>query len=179
MAQVINLDRYKSDQIAQKAYKDWHRRFKETFTFDTCLSDLSDRTLLYLASPEDKSVNAFYELIVSVLESLCENLSSTSRSVDPKSDMDLMDIHLYLADRVRFEMMKRLNWLTTYPGEGVSIILLIKDYKRNKYESFTNPPILSPEHPGFKDYQSLIKREKELFVRKLFVPALLEFKRKR
>lgn len=179
MAQVIDLDRYKADQIAQKAYKDWHRRFKETFSFDTCLSDLSDSTLLFLASPEDKSVNAFYELIVSVLESLSDNASPSSHAVHPKNDMDLMDIHLYLADRVRFEMMKRLSWLTSYPGEGVSIILLIRDYRQNKYESFTNPPILSPDHPGYKEYQSLIKRERELYVRKLFVPALLEFKKKR
>lgn len=175
MAKIIDLDRYKKKQLSDLCLNAWNRRFRENFDEFTTLKHLSDKTVLYLASPGDKSTNAFYELIDCMQGQLRKK---KNQSINKQDELEMMDIHLLLADRVRFELMARLEWVSEYPDEQLPIIDLVQEFRKNIYKSFHRPPKLSDHHPDYPRFETLIDREKEVFIKKLFVNALIVFNNK-
>ena len=92
-----------------------------------------------------------------------------------EQQMQVVDIHLFLADHMRFEMMCRLKWLAAHACQACSIIALVQNHKQMRSNCRENPPGLAPSHPGFVTYQKLIAREKEVFIRQLLREALEAF----
>ncbi len=172
MAKVIDLNSFKRKQIGEVCFKLWSRRFNEHFDEATSLKDLSDRTILFLASPGSKSANAFYELIKCVLS---PQSKAKFQPITKEEELEYLDIYLLLADRTRFELMKRLSWISEYCNEDDAIIDLIPIFKEDFYQNFHKPPKLSENHPDFQTYETLIEREKEVHVKKMFVNALIQF----
>ncbi len=172
MAKVIDLNHYKKKQMGTVCFNPWNRRFKESFDESTTLMDLSDKTLFYLASPGEKSTAAFYEIIQCVRH---PQSKKRYQVVCKKDELEIMDIHFLLADRVRFELMSRLSWIAEYPDEDTSIIDLIALFGKNIYKNFHSPPKLAADHPNYSEFEKLIDREKAVFIKKLFVNALVVF----
>lgn len=175
MAKIIQLDQYRNEQIAKKCFRFWNRHIEEPCSYSTRWADLKDETLLQLAAPGEESTLIFYMLIQDIVQT---TLPQSEEQADLISEMEKMDLHLYLADKVRLEMMLRLSWLQSYPQQELSIIELVKQYHHHRLENYNNPPELSADHPGHQQYQQLINREKELFIRKLFPEALNHFNSK-
>ena len=173
MANVIYIDQYKNQKLSRRCFNSWKVRFRETYTNSTQLAEISDKTLLYLATPGEKSTSTFYELIQNINDLTPQQPNPTT---DSATEVEKMDIHFYLADKVRFEMMVRLGWLESYPQQQLPIIELVRQFKENHLDLFNNPPQLSTNHPGYEEFRKLIIREQELFIRKLFVSALSAFK---
>jgi hypothetical protein len=92
-----------------------------------------------------------------------------------EQQMRVVDIHLFLADQMRFEMMRRLKWLEVLPCQGFTIISMVQTYEQMRNRLKENPPGLAPSHPGYAAYQKLATKDKEVFIRQMLREALEEF----
>jgi hypothetical protein len=172
MPKIVDLHDYRTKAAEQRAFGPWQKRFGEVYDAKTRLSDLSDKTLFFLAQPGEDSSFAYYEMIMGVLD-----LGPATRFnyLATEQQMQVVDIHLFLADHMRFEMMCRLEWLAPHVCQNCSIIALVQDHKQMRTNCKEHPPALSPSHPGYVTYQKLIPREKEVFIRQLLREALEKF----
>ncbi|MDH4010686.1 MAG: hypothetical protein OEU55_08220, partial [Desulfobacterales bacterium] len=99
MTKVVDLHHYRTKVIEQRAFGPWQKRFGETYDANTCLSDLSDKTLYFLAQPGEDSSMAYYEMIMGVLDF---GPATKFNYLASEQQMRVVDIHLFLADQMRF-----------------------------------------------------------------------------
>ena len=92
----------------------------------------------------------------------------------PDEKVAVIDRHLLVLDRVRFECMKRLGWLETYPGEESTLVELITRFDKLAPALQAKFPLLSKDYPGYEQYCAMNTLDKEAFVRKLIPKALKE-----
>jgi len=170
MTQVINLEKGRTELLSKKAFRNWKSRFKENFTPKTCLGHISLETLSFLAQGKDKSTFYLYDLIM-VLNHLGSGFEFNELS--PGNKMRVIDQYLFLLDRIRYECMKRLGWLTHYPGEEISLLEMITRFETLAPNLQGQIPTMDPEFAGSKEFFSVSIYEKEGIVRKL-IPRLLK-----
>jgi hypothetical protein len=175
MPKIVNLQNYRAKALEQRSYGPWQKRFGESFGIHTKLSDLSDKTLYYLALPGDSSTNAFYEFIMGVLDI---GVFSKFHYLENKHQLMVVDIHLFMADQVRFELMRRLEWLQGFPTEDNALLEMVQQHDALKAEGQDNPPVLAESHPQYDDYQKRTRGDKEVFIRCLLQEALDVFKKR-
>lgn len=171
MTQVIDLEEGRLLLAVKRAYRNWESRFKEEFGLDTRLSQISLKTLSFLAQGKDKGTFYLYDLIMN-LQGLGSGFEFNELS--PKKKMAIIDQYLFLLDQIRFECMKRLGWLTSYPGEDFTLVELIKQFYRLAPSLQAKVPILSRDHAGYEQYSAMNTYDKEGFVRKLIPDVLKE-----
>ena len=170
MSQVINLKESRFLFAVKRGFRNWESRFNEHFGTDTRFSKISLRTLSYLAQGKDKGTFHIYDLIMN-LQGLGSGFEFNELS--PKKKMAVIDQYLFLLDQIRFECMKRLGWLESYPGEEFTLVELIANFEKLAPGLQAKIPLLSRNHPGYEDYAAMTTYDKEGFVRKL-IPKLLE-----
>ena len=170
MTQVISLEKGKTTILAKKAFRNWKSRFKEDFTPETCLGHISLETLSFLAQGKDKSTFYLYDLIMG-LNHLGSGFEFNEMS--PKNKMRVIDQYLFLLDRIRYEGMKRLGWLTHYPGEELPLVEMITRFETLAPNLQAQIPMMSPGFAGSKEFFSVSTYEKEGVVRKL-IPRLIK-----
>ena len=126
MVKVVDIQAYRAKTLKERVFGPWQKRFDESFAIDIKLSELSDKTLYYLAQPGDNSAAAYYELIMGILD-----LGPATKFNDlrNRTQMRVVDIHLFLADQVRFEIMRRLNWLVHLPCKMHDLVQLVQEFK--------------------------------------------------
>ena len=173
MTKIVDLQEYRRKAIEQRAFGPWQGRFAETFDSTTCMADLSDKTLYYLAQPGELSSVAYYEVIMGALEL---GLATRFHYLDNRNQMLVVDLHLYLADQVRFELMYRLQWITAFEGQKYGILEMIQNYNRLRQSCRANPPELSPANSQYEEYNQLTPGDKEVFIRRMLQQALDAFK---
>ena len=175
MADIVNLRTYRTNALEQRAFSPWHKRFGELYSQKTRLSDLSDRTLYFLALPGEENALAFYEIIMGILD-----MGSAVKFyyLESQEQMMVMDIHLFLADQVRFEMLQRLKWLVSFPCERYSLVEMVQTYDNIIDLCRNNPPELAESHPDFSAYKKLTSGDKEVFIRRMLPQALETYKEK-
>jgi len=172
MPKLVDLHDYRTKAVEQKVFGPWQKRFGETYHLETRLSDLSDKTLYFLARPGEKSAIAYYEMIMGVLDL---GPATKFNYLASEQQMRVVDIHLFLADQMRFEMMRRLKWLDALPCQNFSIIAMVQTYEQMRNRCKNNPPGLAPSHPGHAAYQKLTTRDKEVCIRQMLREALEKF----
>ena len=175
MTKVVNLHHYRTKVVEQRAFGPWQKRFGETYDAATRLMDLSDKTLYFLAQPGEESSLAYYEIIMGVLDF---GPATKFNYMASEQQMHVVDIHLFLADQMRFEMMRRLGWLETMPSQNFTLISLVQTYEQMRNRFKDKPPGLAASHPGHEAYRKLTIREKEVFIRQMLREALEEFEKK-
>jgi len=170
MPQLIDMEEGRRLLAAKRGFRNWASRFKEDFGVNTRLGDLSLQTLSFLAQGRDKGAFYLYDLIMAL-----KNLGSgfEFNELDPRSKMTVMDLHLFLLDRIRFECMKRIGWLESYPGEGCSLVELIVEFDRLAPGLQAKIPLLSPSHPEFARFSAASVFDKEGVIRRL-IPGLIK-----
>ncbi|MBU0736298.1 MAG: hypothetical protein KJ573_15285 [Proteobacteria bacterium] len=170
MPQIIDLKKGRLELAVKRGYRNWKSRFKEDFGLDTRFCQISFKTLAYLAQGKDKSAFYLYDLIMRL-----KNLGSgfEFNTLDSKSKMAVIDLHLFLLDRIRFECMKRLGWLEGYPGEDFTLVEFVIQFDRLAPGLQAKIPLLSQSHPDYKEFHSINAFDKEGFVRKL-IPRLMK-----
>ena len=172
MSKVVDLKQYRTRQKALKSYGAWEKRFRETYAESTGLPDLSHRVITYLATPGENSNTAFYELIMGTL---AYGEASGFYHLGNEEQLRVVDIHLFLADHVRFEMMRRLGWLGTLVSGDYALIELIMRFERLKLTFRNHPPELNSSHPGYGEFMKLSVREREVSIRQMLPKALEAF----
>ncbi len=172
MTKVVDLHHYRTKVVEQRAFGRWQTRFGAAYDVNTCLSDLSDKTLYFLAQPGEDSSIAYYEMIMGLLDF---GPATKFNYLASEQQMRVVDIHLFLADQMRFEMMRRLEWLEALPCQNFTMISMVQTYEQMRNRCKDNPPGLASSHPGSEAYQQLATRDKEVFIRQLLREALEEF----
>ncbi|MFC1516343.1 hypothetical protein ACFL7E_06240 [Thermodesulfobacteriota bacterium] len=173
MTKIVDLQTYRSKTIEERGFGRWQKRFGEQYDRKTTLPDLSARTLYLLALPGEENAIPFYELIMGTL-GIGEPLKFYY--LDSEAQLKVMDIHLYIADQVRFEMMRRLGWLSSYPCQNDRLLEIVLDFDNRKAHCKSKLPVLAESHPDFQSFEAAKGMDKEVFVRRLFPKALLAFK---
>jgi len=174
MTKVVDLQIYRTRAVEQRGFGPWQKRFAETFDSTTRLEDLSDSTLYFLAQPGEMSSIAYYEVIMGVL-----GLGPAAKFyyLNNSDQMRVVDLHLFLADQVRFEMMRRLKWITGFEGIKYSILEILQKFDTVKENCRANPPMLSASNSNYAEYSELTPGDKEVFIRRMLQEALEEFKK--
>lgn len=173
MTKIVDIQSYRAKALQQRAFGAWEKRFKEPFGIKTRLSDLSDKTLYFLAQPGENSSVAYYELIMGILNAGPVTTFNYLPNID---QIRIVDIHLFLADQVRFEIMRRLKWLVKLSGEKYSLVEMVRSFDKIKAVYKENPPELAASHPGYNSYAQLSHGDKEVFIRRMLRDALETFK---
>ena len=171
MSGVLDLDIARLEKKVKRAYRNWAAKFGDRFSVTTCFSDLPDNILAALAVGNENSAFYFYDLIMN-LEDLGSGFGFNELNPDKK--LIVIDRHLFLLDRTRYEHMTRLGWLISYPGGENAIVDLIVNFDKLAPDIQARPPILSSSHPAYEEYSSMGLFEKEQAIRKL-IPEALKF----
>jgi hypothetical protein len=170
MSQVIDLNESRLLVAVRRGFRNWEGHFKEEFGLATRLSKISLKTLSFLAQGRDKGTFYLYDLIMN-LKGLGSGFEFDELS--PKKKMSVIDHYLFLLDRIRFECMKRIALLEGYPGEELTLVELIVNFDKLAPSLQAEIPMLSPDHPGYKEYSGMNTFDREVFIRKL-IPEVLE-----
>ena len=173
MAKIIRFQAYRTRMVELKAFESWHKLFGEKCGEQTSCSDISDKTLFRLASPGNESTIAFYAMIMGTLDLGCPAKFDYLKSSD---QLRVLDIHLFLADNIRFELMRRIGWIESLPCEGLPLIEIVQSFDKVKAQSRGKSPILSKSYPDYNIYSTLTKIDKETFIRLLLPDAIAAFK---
>lgn len=175
MAGIINLQKYKIKAVEQKAFGPWQKRFDESCNSKTKIQDFSDQTLYLLAQSDDSSTKAYYELIMGILDF---GPATKFNYLSGKKQIKIIDIHLFLVDQIRFEIMKRLKWLTDLPCAKYTLVEMVECFDKVKKECRITPPRLARSHPDYINYDQLTPGDREVFIRRLLSDALETFKKR-
>jgi hypothetical protein len=169
MTRIVHIDKIRLEALVKKGFRNWSSKFKEDFGINTRLSQVSDRTLAFLSWGKDTSIFYLYDLIMSL-----KNLGSGFEFNELNSDEKMMvvDLHLFLLDRIRFEFMKRLGWLSSYPGDDLTLVELVVRFDEIGQILQSRIPDLAPSYEGYSAFASMNELEKKEFVRKLIPQAL-------
>jgi hypothetical protein len=89
----------------------------------------------------------------------------------------ILDIHLFISDQIRFEMMFRLGWLERFVGNHASLFEMVTAFVRVHKRCRDRPPLLAKDHADYEAYAELIERDQQVFIRRMMIPALEEFKK--
>lgn len=167
--EVVDFKKARLESKARKGFRNWKSRFKEEFGAETRLVDISDETLSDLTEGKEKSTFYLFDLIMGL-----RDLGSgfELNQIDHDIKLKVMDCYLFLIDRIRFEYMKRLGWLSGFPGEEYTLVEMVIDFDEVAEPLKAIPPRLSKVHSEYDNFQSLNTFEKEEFIRKLIPDAL-------
>ena len=175
MAEIIDLERFRSKVAADQGFRSWLARFQEQFGPDTRLQDLSQSTLLYLATPGEENLFVFFDLVMGA-QGLGGSVRFRLDDLDNDIKMKIMDTAFALVDRVRFEVMRRLGWLAVMPEAETPIIELVRQAWRGGSGFGQEAPALAPEHPDYPAYARLKAMDRMVFLRRLIPRAVVSFK---
>jgi hypothetical protein len=174
MAEVIELEQFRRKLAADQGFRTWLNRFREQFGPQTRLGDLSDNTLLFLATPGDENLYVIFDLVMGA-----KGWGTSARFIlddlNSQTKQRILDLSLRLLDYFRFEILHRLKWVES-PEEAALPLLALLDVADSAPANQATPaPALEPDHPAYADYESLIPSECHVFIRRLIPPALAEF----
>lgn len=176
MGEVIELEQFRRKLAADQGFRTWLSRFRERFGPQTCLSDLSDSTLLFLATPGEENLYVIFDLVMGA-----RGWGTSARFIlddlDSRTKQRILDLSLRLLDYCRFEILRRLGWAAGLEQAGRSLIALLDALDSAPANQATPAPALLPDHPAYADYEKNILSERQVFIRRLIPSALTEFRR--
>ncbi len=173
MEKIVDIQAYRAKAFKERVFGPWQQRFNESYDIDVRFSELSDKTLYFLARPGENSTAAYYELIMGILDL---GPAPTFNDLLNRDQMRVVDIHLFLADQMRFEIMRRLKWIAQLQCNTQSLVQMVLDFDSVKSACKTSPPELAASHPDYNAYRQLTQGDKEVFIRRMLQDALESFK---
>jgi hypothetical protein len=95
-----------------------------------------------------------------------------------RDQMRVVDIHLFLADQFRFEMMRRLDWILSFEGCNYNLLEMVQKSDTIKNKCRQRPPDLARSNSNYSEYTQLTDGDKEVFIRRMLQEALDTFKKR-
>ncbi len=172
MAKVVSLADYRQQSALLAGSQLWRKNFKEGFGSQSRLNDLRPHVLCWLGEPNEDSSSFFHSFIICLLgyhQTPFDDLKTVLQ-------MQVVDIHLFLADQVRFEMMRRMGWLSRFCATQYPMFDMVRNFDHIRQLCQQDPPLLSQTHSGYQEYQHLVDRDQQVFIRRMLPSALQEFK---
>ncbi len=172
-AEVVSLEQARRDREARAAFGRWERRLGHRPKAAASLAGLPDPVLHQLAELGHQATLALYDVVLGV-----RGLGPGERYPDlqARTKLEALDVFLFLADQVRFEVMVRLGWLSAGPVRGQSILEMAKDYRRFQLEAGREPLRLTRAYPSYEQVERRMNLEPEAVVRSVIPQALAAFK---
>lgn len=174
MAQIIHIATYREQSALKAGFKQWCRCFKDDFMIGTRFGDLKP-TILYRLSDSSEPCEVFYYPLI--LGFLGHDAKQAFERLDHRIQVQVVDIHLFLGDQVRFEMMRRMRWLARFGIGQYPIFDMVRRFDQIRELAQQDPPLLSETHSGYPEYKLLVPRDQQVFIRRLFPSTLEAFKR--
>jgi hypothetical protein len=173
MAEIVQLAQYREQTALHNGFRLLRCKFDEDFDACTHLADLPANVLYALAQLNDNSTQMLYAMILGFL-----GFGAAARfdGLDSTTQKEVVDLHLFLSDQIRFEMMYRLGWLGQVPGCDLPLFDLVRKSDSAKRICRQNLPHLSSNHPDYPSYLQLIDRDRQVYIRRLMPSALEAFK---
>jgi hypothetical protein len=172
MAVILELQEQRRRLAAKRGFDSWTRRFSESLDEKTCLKDLNDGILRTLIQSEEDSSLLLYGLIMGFL-----GLGKGANFYDLESRprLEVIDTALFLLDQLRFEVMRRLDWVESSPVCCVPLLDLVQQFS-TVYSGMKNQaPELLHSHPRYPEYVEAFEGDRSVFVRKLIPDAIQAF----
>ena len=168
---IVDFEKARLNAAVKRGYRNWASQFGETFGLETRLCHLSLKSVAFLAQGREKSPFYLYDLIMNLL-----NLGSgfEFHALNSRQKIGVVDRYLFLLDRIRFEYMKRLGWLESYPGEECTLVELMIEFEELAPSLQTNTPLLSRKHSAYDRFSKMNAFEREELIRKLIPEAIKE-----
>lgn len=172
MGNLIKLSKVRLEKAAKRAFGQWPRRLTYAPQPGVRAADLPDAVLFTLAGLEDKATLALYDVVLGA-----HGLGPGERlsELDSAAKFQALDDFLFLADQMRFELMRRLGWVEDLPTQGYGILDLVLLPAETKAELRMKLPTLSPECPLSAEVAAARRDEPAVAVRSLIPQALEEF----
>jgi hypothetical protein len=173
MAEIVQLAQYREQIALRDGFRLLQYKFDEDFDACTRLADLSANVLYALARPDDGSTQMLNAMILGFL-----GFGAAARfdGLDSTTQKDVVDLHLFISDQIRFQIMYRLGWLGQVPGCDLPLFVMVRKSDGAKRICQQNPPRLSSNHPDYPSYLQLIDRDQQVYIRRLMPSALEVFK---
>lgn len=175
MAEIVQLSDYKTLSALKAGSRLWRRRFGEPLDVNTRLNDLTPGVLSELADGTDDVTALYYSMILGFMG---HDAAADFDSLENRLKILVVDIHLFLMDQVRFEMMRRLGWLARFSATQYPLFELVRQFDQIKIIFSQDPPLLAEDHSGYNEYKVLVPHDQQVFIRRLFPSALDSFKKK-
>ncbi|MBF0549517.1 MAG: hypothetical protein HQK60_03175 [Deltaproteobacteria bacterium] len=172
MALVTDIKKFKYQLAARRSLRRWQERFTVRLGESTMLHDFSDKDLAFFLFPDPEPTMLLYDLIMG-----CLDLGTGAKFdyLEPKLRIKVMDIHLFILDQIRFECMRRLDWVTGFAGEQYPLVTMVLECDSIK-PGFQPPfPELHSTHPKYEDFIRLGKMEGESVLRREIPRAIETF----
>ncbi|MBU1274431.1 MAG: hypothetical protein KJ720_03575 [Proteobacteria bacterium] len=171
--EVVSLEQARRDKEARAAFGRWQRRLGHRPAAQASLADLPDSVLHLLAELGHQATLALYDVVLGV-----RGLGPGEGypDLEARTKLEALDVFLFLADQVRFEVMVRLGWLRPGLLRGQSIVKIAKDYREFKAEAGREPLRLTRAYPSYEQVERRMGVEPEAVVRSVIPQALAAFK---
>ncbi|MCB2191411.1 MAG: hypothetical protein KQI62_07595 [Deltaproteobacteria bacterium] len=172
-AEVVSLAQARRDKEARAAFGRWERRLGFRPPADAALSELPDSVLHQLAELGHQATLALYDVVLGVRG---QGPGEHYPDLEARLKLEALDVFLFLADQVRFEVMVRLGWLDPGPVRGASILEMAKDFHNFQAKAGRQPLRLTKAYPSYDQVERRMGLEPEAVVRSVIPQALEAFK---
>lgn len=172
MADVLDMRQQRQRLAASRGFAMWARRFPASYDHTTSVADLSDTVLRALMEGGDDASLLLHELIMGVMK-LGKGVHFDSLESPVK--LEVIDKALFLLDQLRFEVMRRLNWVRPSSFAAVPMVELIENFTTTYASMKNHTPQLLEHHPRYSEYQKLFEADRAVFIRRLVPDALEAF----
>lgn len=169
MSGVVDLQKARLEIKARKAFRNWTSRFEKEFELTSRVRDIPDNMLSLMVTGREDSTFYYYDFIMNI-EGLGSGFDFDGLAPDKK--IHVIDRHFFLLDRFRYEFMKRLGWVDSYPGDEYTIAELVTGFNILAPDLQAKPVELNSSHPAYEKYRNINLFEKEQVIRKLIPEAL-------
>lgn len=172
MGELIDLESLRRRKAADQAFSRWMRRVGHQPGPDTKLSDLPDRVLADLADLGSEATLALYDLVLGVRG---WGAGERFHYLEAKPKVEALDSFLFVADQVRFELMRRLDWVEGVVSEHYPLVDLALHFDRIQTEFEPSTPQLTTAYPRYVEVRDRLRIEPAAVVRSLIPQALKAF----
>ena len=173
MAEIISLALYREQAAVRDGFRSWRTLFEEPLDAQTRLSDLGPKTLSYLAEPGEGGTAVLHAMIIGFSG---HGAATPFDALDSNLQTRILDVFLFISDQIRFEMMFRLGWLEHFWGQQQPLFKMVTAFDDIKKRCSVHLPALARNHRDYEQYASLIERDQQVFIRRMFSSVSASFK---
>ena len=174
MAEVVDIGSARRSKVAGPAFSNWGKRLGFTPGPDETLEAIPDEILIELAELDSEGVLALYDVVLGVRG---WGAGEAFNYLEPGRKMEALDAYLFLADQVRFEVMRRLGWLGGTICSEIPITDLALNHKQALARMAGHPKLLRA-YPRYDEMNKRLEMEPEAAIRSIIPEALTIFRRK-
>ncbi|MCA1905082.1 MAG: hypothetical protein LDL11_00645 [Desulfarculus sp.] len=174
MGELVNLWDTRRRRAAAQAFGRWEQKVGYRPQAETRFSDLPDPVLALLAELGHEATLALYDVVLGVRG---WGAGERFSYLEAKPKVEALDAFLFLADQVRFDLMRRLGWVRGVAAEAYPIVDLAMRPLEIQAEFSPLVPELTRAYGRYHDLERRLAVEPAAVVRSLIPEALLVFRR--